>query len=224
MKFSLTSMIVSAAVMAGVVTAYNPIGLPCATPGVVGCGQDAGFNSGNAFIYDCDWTGTIVFGAGCNCAGCCVTATNGAKQEQFLAVKHPPKGAFLHGQVKLHLTVIGTCLSIYKAVTYDEYCSNRNLVPCSFITDSMRYGKKALKVETVLQISRPGVAHHKMKTIRKSEVLDGIGNSEQAFNESHIVLVLVSSETQSSDTYQRNFVQRSTPVKNGPSHIYGKRR
>ncbi|KAG1753239.1 hypothetical protein EDB19DRAFT_1627271 [Suillus lakei] len=78
MKFSLTTMIVSAAVMAGVATAYNPIGQPCDTPGVVWCGKVVGFNGGNAFIYECASTGIIVFSAGCGCPSCCIPISGGA--------------------------------------------------------------------------------------------------------------------------------------------------
>ncbi|KAG1743784.1 hypothetical protein EDB19DRAFT_1632963 [Suillus lakei] len=79
MKFiSLTSMIVSVAVMTGVATAYNPIGQSCDTPGGYGCSQDASLNGGNAFIYECASTDQFVYVAGCACPTCCVATTSGA--------------------------------------------------------------------------------------------------------------------------------------------------
>lgn len=79
MKFiSLTSMIVSVAVMTGVATAYNPIGQPCDSPGNFGCSQDSGVNGGNAFIYECASTDTFVYTAGCGCPTCCEATSGGA--------------------------------------------------------------------------------------------------------------------------------------------------
>jgi hypothetical protein len=96
-------MIVSVAVMAGVATAYNPIGQSCDTPGECschiimcsglygnlmmylrllaggfGCSQDAGVNGGNAFIYECASTDKFVYVAGCGCPTCCEATTSGA--------------------------------------------------------------------------------------------------------------------------------------------------
>ncbi|KAG1722592.1 uncharacterized protein EDB91DRAFT_1174455 [Suillus paluster] len=78
MKFSITTMIMSAALMAGVAIAYNPIGLSCDTPGGYGCSQDASLNGGNAFIYECGPSDTFVYVAGCRCPTCCQATTTGA--------------------------------------------------------------------------------------------------------------------------------------------------
>ncbi|KAG1753252.1 hypothetical protein EDB19DRAFT_1668163 [Suillus lakei] len=95
-------MIVSAAVMAGVATASIPFGQACHTQGeyscslarsgtfrpsaaclwlregTVWCGRVAGFNGGNAFIYECAKTGVIAFSADCGCPSCCTVANGGA--------------------------------------------------------------------------------------------------------------------------------------------------
>lgn len=99
MKFnSLTTMIMSVALMAGVATAYNPIGQPCDTPGEYpcswdgrgmcaygwlfaggeGCSVDASLNGGNAFIYECSGADVFVYLAGCACPTCCEATTSGA--------------------------------------------------------------------------------------------------------------------------------------------------
>ncbi|KAG1727903.1 hypothetical protein EDB19DRAFT_1748783, partial [Suillus lakei] len=77
MKFSLTTMIVSAAVMAGVANASNPLGKSCKSPGAVGCGRAANVNGGNAFIYECSSKGKIVLSAACVCQSCCAATTSG---------------------------------------------------------------------------------------------------------------------------------------------------
>ncbi|KAG2135430.1 hypothetical protein DEU56DRAFT_887955 [Suillus clintonianus] len=79
MKFiSLTSFIVSVAVMTGVATAYNPIGQSCDTPDVSDCGQDASLNDGNPFVYECSPTAyEYVYVVGCSCPTCCITTQFG---------------------------------------------------------------------------------------------------------------------------------------------------
>ncbi|KAG2365028.1 hypothetical protein BDR07DRAFT_1329782 [Suillus spraguei] len=77
-SISITSMIVSVALMVDVATAYNPVGQPCDIPGGYGCSQDASINGGNAFIYECAWTNQFVYIAGCSCPTCCVVTTGGA--------------------------------------------------------------------------------------------------------------------------------------------------
>ncbi|KAG2363445.1 hypothetical protein BDR07DRAFT_1282286 [Suillus spraguei] len=77
-SISLASMIVAVAVMAGVATAYDPIGQTCDTPGGYECANDANINGGNAFIYECDSTGEFVYVAGCACPSCCVSEASGA--------------------------------------------------------------------------------------------------------------------------------------------------
>jgi hypothetical protein len=98
MKFnSLTTMIMSVALMAGLATAYNPIGQSCDTPGEYprsdmkvgrvltsivaggeGCSQDSSLNGGNAFIYECSGANEFVYVAGCRCPTCCEATTSGA--------------------------------------------------------------------------------------------------------------------------------------------------
>ncbi|KAG0698988.1 hypothetical protein DFH29DRAFT_938953 [Suillus ampliporus] len=84
MKFvSLTTMILSAAVMAGVAIAsenltINPMNLPCDNPNKVGCSLGIkGFNNGNDFGYECGPTGEILAYASCDCKNCCVVLDNG---------------------------------------------------------------------------------------------------------------------------------------------------
>ncbi|KAJ8591987.1 hypothetical protein M405DRAFT_734068 [Rhizopogon salebrosus TDB-379] len=64
--------------MAGLATAYNPIGQSCDTPGGEGCAQDASLNGGNAFIYECSGADKFVYLAGCGCPTCCEATTSGA--------------------------------------------------------------------------------------------------------------------------------------------------
>ncbi|KAG0703416.1 hypothetical protein DFH29DRAFT_917135 [Suillus ampliporus] len=84
MKFvSLTTMILSAAVMAGVAIAsenltINPMYLPCDNPNQVGCATGLkGFNNGDDFGYGCGPTGQIIAYVPCDCKNCCVVEDNG---------------------------------------------------------------------------------------------------------------------------------------------------
>ncbi|KAG1748208.1 hypothetical protein EDB19DRAFT_1685050 [Suillus lakei] len=78
MKFSVTTMIMPAVVVAGVATAYNPVGQSCDTPGGYERSQDANLNGGNAFIYECASTDVFVYVASCSCPTCCEAMTSGA--------------------------------------------------------------------------------------------------------------------------------------------------
>ncbi|KAG0698975.1 hypothetical protein DFH29DRAFT_938901 [Suillus ampliporus] len=79
MKFvSLTTMILSAAVMASVAIAsenlkLDPMNLPCDNLDEVGCGTGLkGYNNGDDFGYGCGPTGKIIEYAPCDCKNCCV--------------------------------------------------------------------------------------------------------------------------------------------------------
>ncbi|KAG2152761.1 hypothetical protein DEU56DRAFT_775914 [Suillus clintonianus] len=73
MKFtSFTTMIMSAAVLAGAVTASDPNGTPCAQKESFGCEVVAGYNNGWAFSFYCTPESTILVIEDCSCATCCV--------------------------------------------------------------------------------------------------------------------------------------------------------
>ncbi|KAG1852872.1 hypothetical protein DFJ58DRAFT_790370 [Suillus subalutaceus] len=82
MKFiSLTTMIMSAAVLAGIVTAQKePTGLPC-SPRVLAvqfaCGTLPLFNGGLPYLYFCEANSTITVIQTCNCASCCNLVNGG---------------------------------------------------------------------------------------------------------------------------------------------------
>ncbi|KAG1883751.1 hypothetical protein F4604DRAFT_1736167 [Suillus subluteus] len=82
MKFiSLTTMIMSAAVLAGIVTAQSePTGYPC-SPRVLAvqyaCGTLPLFNGGLPYLYFCEADSTITVVKTCNCASCCNVVNGG---------------------------------------------------------------------------------------------------------------------------------------------------
>ncbi|KAG1756911.1 uncharacterized protein EDB91DRAFT_1076816 [Suillus paluster] len=84
MKFaSLTTLIVSVALMAGVTTAsedllVTPKGLACNNPDRAGCSTGIkGYNNQNDFGYFCGATGKIIGFAPCNCKNCCKVTGGG---------------------------------------------------------------------------------------------------------------------------------------------------
>ncbi|KAG2156841.1 uncharacterized protein EDB93DRAFT_1335283 [Suillus bovinus] len=81
MKFiSLTMMIISAIMpVLGAVTVakVTPDGMPCDKPGQYECGLLAGYNNGNAFLYECEDDFKIHdLIDDCSCPTCC-SVTNG---------------------------------------------------------------------------------------------------------------------------------------------------
>ncbi|KAG2144427.1 uncharacterized protein EDB93DRAFT_540358 [Suillus bovinus] len=79
MKFtSLTTIIISAAAMAGIAIAsedltIDPIGFPCSPSNSYRCEKAFGtFNNGNDFAYYCGLNGKIAKYVKCDCKNCCV--------------------------------------------------------------------------------------------------------------------------------------------------------
>ncbi|KAG1883661.1 hypothetical protein F4604DRAFT_1735917 [Suillus subluteus] len=79
MKFiSLTTMVMSATVLAGIVTAQSePTGIPCSPPIQYGCGTLSLFNSGLPYLYFCEADSTTTVVKTCNCASCCNVVNGG---------------------------------------------------------------------------------------------------------------------------------------------------
>ncbi|KAG2158578.1 uncharacterized protein EDB93DRAFT_1118992 [Suillus bovinus] len=77
MKFtSLTTIVISAAAMAGIAIASNsdttPMNLPCNLINSIQCGTGLkGFNNGLDYGFVCGPQGTIISYAACPCIGCC---------------------------------------------------------------------------------------------------------------------------------------------------------
>ncbi|OAX35342.1 hypothetical protein K503DRAFT_773595 [Rhizopogon vinicolor AM-OR11-026] len=68
MKFT---MIISTAVLAGIATATNPNGGPCAHAEQFECGVLEGYNNGNPFAFWCASDNKIVVARLCDCPSCC---------------------------------------------------------------------------------------------------------------------------------------------------------
>ncbi|KAG2090098.1 uncharacterized protein F5147DRAFT_28839 [Suillus discolor] len=84
MKFtSLTTIIISAAAMAGVAIAsedlvLTPKGLPCGSPDTVGCSTGIkGWNNDDDFGFFCGPKGTIISYTACSCKNCCILTADG---------------------------------------------------------------------------------------------------------------------------------------------------
>ncbi|OAX33037.1 hypothetical protein K503DRAFT_776043 [Rhizopogon vinicolor AM-OR11-026] len=76
MKFiALTTMIMSAAVMAGA-DDTQLIGHRCAKAGNTECGHLASHNNGNGFVFWCGSDNTITKYQDCECVNCCVVIPN----------------------------------------------------------------------------------------------------------------------------------------------------
>ncbi|OAX35794.1 hypothetical protein K503DRAFT_344656 [Rhizopogon vinicolor AM-OR11-026] len=71
MFISLTSMIMSAVVMAGIATAHDPNGEPCAHRKNFECGTREGYNRGNSFVFYCNADSQVDVLELCSCVGCC---------------------------------------------------------------------------------------------------------------------------------------------------------
>ncbi|KAG2139704.1 hypothetical protein DEU56DRAFT_799733 [Suillus clintonianus] len=69
---SFTTMIMSAAVLAGIVTAITRV-----LADMYGCGQLAGFNEGDSFLFYCLEDNTIEFIKACDCVTCCTVVNGG---------------------------------------------------------------------------------------------------------------------------------------------------
>ncbi|KAG2098932.1 uncharacterized protein F5147DRAFT_712807 [Suillus discolor] len=75
MKFiSLTTMIMSAAVLVGIVKAdsdTNPNGGPCAQNSKYECGRMAGYNGNMPFLFYCNINNIVEVVQNCHCIQCC---------------------------------------------------------------------------------------------------------------------------------------------------------
>ncbi|KAG2033190.1 hypothetical protein BDR03DRAFT_872523 [Suillus americanus] len=87
MKFiPLTTMIMSAAVLAGIATAkrsHTPDGGPCTHPGQYECGSITDYNGGNAFLFQCSKFGIISDIQNCNCPVCCSVYKGGVAPDGY---------------------------------------------------------------------------------------------------------------------------------------------
>ncbi|KAG2155385.1 hypothetical protein DEU56DRAFT_767149 [Suillus clintonianus] len=69
---SFTTMIMSAAVMAGIVTAITRV-----LADMYECGRLAGFNKGYSFLFYCSEDNTVELIKTCNCVTCCTVVNGG---------------------------------------------------------------------------------------------------------------------------------------------------
>ncbi|KAG2038014.1 hypothetical protein BDR03DRAFT_999570 [Suillus americanus] len=84
MKFiSLTTMIMSAAVLAGIVTAQVPDGKPCAQTEQYECGRLAGYNRGYPFLFFCSSQNFVEVVKTCNCGDCCWVYKGGVGDDGY---------------------------------------------------------------------------------------------------------------------------------------------
>ncbi|KAG2033181.1 hypothetical protein BDR03DRAFT_968170 [Suillus americanus] len=80
MKFiSPTTIIMSAAVMAGIVIAQleDPTGEACNQPGKYECARSANYNGGNPFLFLCSSDKFVTEVKDCSCMECCSVSSNG---------------------------------------------------------------------------------------------------------------------------------------------------
>ncbi|KAG2097767.1 uncharacterized protein F5147DRAFT_714860 [Suillus discolor] len=81
MKFiSITTIIMSAAVLAGIVTAQDPTGMPCDQRVLAEkyeCEWVPGYNSGFAYLFFCSAQSTQVVVQTCSCMDCCNVVSGG---------------------------------------------------------------------------------------------------------------------------------------------------
>ncbi|OAX35788.1 hypothetical protein K503DRAFT_773096 [Rhizopogon vinicolor AM-OR11-026] len=83
MKFTSLDMIVSAVAMAGIATAVDPTGGPCATAGSYECGLLASFNHGFSFVFYCTPSKKVEVIELCTCVGCCSIHCGGNNGEYY---------------------------------------------------------------------------------------------------------------------------------------------
>ncbi|KAG1818135.1 uncharacterized protein BJ212DRAFT_1348969 [Suillus subaureus] len=67
----------SAAVLAGIVTAQDPTGGSCNQPGQYECGRSASYNGNNAYLYFCLSDNFVTEVKNCNCPQCCYVVGGG---------------------------------------------------------------------------------------------------------------------------------------------------
>ncbi|KAG2158688.1 uncharacterized protein EDB93DRAFT_561739 [Suillus bovinus] len=85
MKFtSLTTIVISAAAMAGIAIASDsnttPHGKPCKPNNTYQCGSGLnGFNNGRDYAFVCGQVGKIIAYTQCPCVDCCKATANDAK-------------------------------------------------------------------------------------------------------------------------------------------------
>ncbi|OAX35789.1 hypothetical protein K503DRAFT_773100 [Rhizopogon vinicolor AM-OR11-026] len=77
-------MIVSAVAMAGIATAVDPTGGPCAKPGNYECGRVAGYNKGHGFLFFCTANAKVQVIEFCSCVECCSISYGGANGGYYI--------------------------------------------------------------------------------------------------------------------------------------------
>ncbi|KAG1848479.1 hypothetical protein F4604DRAFT_1813034 [Suillus subluteus] len=84
MKFiSPATIIMSAAVLVGIVIAQDPTGGSCNQRVFAGkheCGRSAGYNGGHAYLYLCSTDNFVTEVKDCSCIECCSVASDGTTQ------------------------------------------------------------------------------------------------------------------------------------------------
>ncbi|KAG2367291.1 hypothetical protein BDR07DRAFT_1393600 [Suillus spraguei] len=78
-SISFITMIMSAAVLSGIVTAQNPNGNPCTQYETYLCGSNPGYNNGNPYLYFCSEEYFIEVMKTCSCSTCCNVINGGNK-------------------------------------------------------------------------------------------------------------------------------------------------
>ncbi|KAG2109980.1 uncharacterized protein F5147DRAFT_691148 [Suillus discolor] len=84
MKFvSLTTMIMSAAVLVGIVKAQDPNGGPCAHNSNYECGRLAGYNGNMPFLFYCNEDNIVETVKMCTCMECCYVVNGGVGDDGY---------------------------------------------------------------------------------------------------------------------------------------------
>ncbi|OAX31929.1 hypothetical protein K503DRAFT_870420 [Rhizopogon vinicolor AM-OR11-026] len=84
MKFiSLTTIIMSTAVLAEIATASDPNGGPCARANHFECGVLTSFNDGSAFLFFCFADHSLLVDELCSCPTCCSVTDGGTGADTF---------------------------------------------------------------------------------------------------------------------------------------------